>query len=69
MKSKDVYQDYHWARDEAKLDDVLVANLSKDVLKCFPVIHKPCKRQRTCIRVFDKLWNKQYYSFNWIKGE
>ena len=31
MKSKKVYQDYHWARDEAKLEDVLVADLSKDV--------------------------------------
>lgn len=67
MKSKKVYQDYHWARDESILDDVLEVNVYRDVLKHFPVIHKHCKRQNTVFRVFKKLWNKKYYSFEWMK--
>lgn len=67
MKSKKVYRDYHWARDESILDDVLEVNVYRDVLKHFPVIHKRCKRQKTVIRVFKKLWNKKYYSFEWMK--
>ena len=43
MKSKKVYQDYHWARDESILDSVLEVNIYRDVLKHFPVIHKRCK--------------------------
>ena len=67
MKSKKVYQDYHWARDESILDSVLEVNVYRDVLKHFPVIHKRCKRQNTAFRVFKKLWNKKYYSFEWMK--